>query len=117
MATHCVAQRQPCRCHTPRRSRHSSIASRAATVQSGVLMLILYQVLSRGFKGVAVARLPFEPMPLLRYFTHRGLPADADPRNVSVVCHQPPSPPPPPPPASSLCKARCNISRPARTLT
>lgn len=52
-------------------------------------MLIFYQVLSRGFKGVAVARLPFEPLPLLRYFTHRGLPEDSDPSDVSVVrlCH------------------------------
>eukprot|EP00892_Ulva_mutabilis_P002498 jgi/Ulvmu1/12249/UM086_0040.1 len=51
---------------------------------NGVLMLIFYQVLARGFKGVAVAKMPFEPLPLLRYFTHRGLPADSDPCDVSV---------------------------------
>jgi hypothetical protein len=55
-------------------------------LQTGILMLACYQLLTRSYKGVAVAQLPFEPIPLIRYISHRGLPEDSSPKLVSVVC-------------------------------
>ena len=53
--------------------------------QTGVLMFGFYQMLTRAYQGVAVAQLPFEPIPLLRMISHRGLPEGSSPRLVSVV--------------------------------
>lgn len=48
-------------------------------------MFGFYQLLTRCYKGVPVAQLPFEPIPLIRLISHRGLPEDSSPRFVSVV--------------------------------
>jgi hypothetical protein len=54
-------------------------------VQTGFLMFAFYQLLTRSYKGVGVAQLPFEPFPIIRMLSHRGLPEDSDPRLLSVV--------------------------------
>lgn len=54
-------------------------------VQTGLLMFAFYQLLQRAYKGVAVAQLPFEPLPIIRWISHRGLPEGSSPRLVSVV--------------------------------
>jgi hypothetical protein len=54
-------------------------------LQGGILMFACYQLLTRAYKGVAVAQLPFEPIPLIRMISHRGLPEDSSPKLVSVV--------------------------------
>lgn len=60
-------------------------ADDCAALQTGILMFGFYQLLTRAYKGVAVAQLPFEPIPLIRMISHRGLPAGSSPRLVSVV--------------------------------
>lgn len=73
----------------PRTPRRSSPNPEMHAPQTGVLLLIIYQLLTRLFKGTVVAELPFEPVPFLRRFTHRGLSGE-DYRQVSVVRHLPP---------------------------
>lgn len=55
-------------------------------LQTGVLMFGFYQLLTQTYKGIPVAQLPFEPLPLIRFLSHRGLPENSSPRLLSVVC-------------------------------
>jgi hypothetical protein len=43
------------------------------TIVSGVLLLVLNRLMRSGFDGVVVAKLPFEPFPLLTRMTHSSL--------------------------------------------
>jgi hypothetical protein len=56
----------------------------SADVQTGVILLVIYQLVTRYYGGMPVAYLPFEPPQFLRFITHRGLKA-GDFRQVSVV--------------------------------
>lgn len=53
-------------------------------MQTGIIMLIIYQILTRWLKGVPVAELPFDPVPFITRFSHRGLEGENF-RQVSVV--------------------------------
>merc|ERR1711879_513669 len=39
----------------------------------GITLVSLFGVINSSFGGLVVARLPFEPMPLVRSISHRGL--------------------------------------------
>jgi hypothetical protein len=53
-------------------------------MQTGVILLVIYQLLTRYYVGIPVAELPFEPPRFLRFLTHRGLKGEKF-RQVSVV--------------------------------
>jgi hypothetical protein len=56
----------------------------SVTVQTGVILLVIYQLVTRYYAGVPVAYLPFEPPQFLRFISHRGLQGEEF-RQVSVV--------------------------------